>query len=96
MVQSFEIRRFGVINDKRSEPDKVAMHPPSGSLEGVQGLRDDGPLPEDWKLLSETTTDVMHPRAPVGEQEGSGVRDIPTYFGVNTCSWRPHPMRRLR
>jgi len=81
MVQSFEIQRFGIINDKRSEPDKVAMHRHPNHLKGFKVYEMNGPLPEDWKLLSETTTDVMHPRAPVGEQEGSGVRDIPNYFG---------------
>ena len=81
MVQSFEIRRFGVINDKRTEPDKVAMHRRSDHLKGFKVYEMNGPLPEDWTLLSEVTTDVLHPNAPIGEQEGSGVRDIPTYFG---------------
>ena len=40
-----------------------------------------GPMPEDWELLAEVTTDVEHPDAPIGQQQGSGVRDIPTYFG---------------
>ena len=81
MVQSFEIRRFGVINDKRTEPDKVAMHRRSDHLKGFKVYEMNGPLPEHWTLLSEVTTDVLHPSAPIGEQEGSGVRDIPTYFG---------------
>ena len=40
-----------------------------------------GPLSEEWELLAEMTTDVEHPDAPIGQQQGSGVRDIPTYFG---------------
>lgn len=81
MVQGFEIRRFGVINDKRAEPDKVAQHRSAPHLKGFKVYRMDGPLPDDWEVLSEVTTDVEHPNAPIGEQRGSGVRDIPTYFG---------------
>ena len=81
MVQSFEIQRFGVIDDKRTELDKVALHRHAPHLKGFKVYEMNGPLPDDWTLLSEVTTDVMHPNAPIGEQEGSGVRDIPTYFG---------------
>ena len=38
-------------------------------------------MPEDWTLLAERTTDILHPDAPVGQQQGSGVRDIPVYYG---------------
>ncbi len=40
-----------------------------------------GPLPDDWELLAERTTDYKNPDAPIGSQQGSGVRDIPLYFG---------------
>ena len=81
MVQGFEIRRFGVIEDKRREPDKVDQHRHAPHLKGFKVYAMDGPLPEQWELLSETTTDTKNPSAAIGEQEGSGVRDIPTYFG---------------
>jgi hypothetical protein len=81
MVQAFEIQRFGIIEDKRSEPDKVAQHRHAPHLKGFKVYEMGGPLPEEWTLVSQVTTDVLHPNAPIGAQEGSGVRDIPTYFG---------------
>ena len=81
MVQSFEIQRFGVLHDKLTEPDKVDKIRHADHLKGFKVYEMNGPLPNDWKLISERTTDVMHPNAPVGQQQGSGVRDIPTYFG---------------
>ena len=81
MVQSFEIQRFGVIEDKRKGPEKIALHRQANHLKGFKVYEMKGPLPEDWTLLSEVTTDVMRPNAPTGQQQGSGVRDIPTYFG---------------
>ena len=81
MVQAFEIQRFGVINDKRTEPENVERHRSADHLKGFKVYQMDGPLPEAWTLLAEVTTDYEHPDAPIGEQRGSGVRDIPTYFG---------------
>jgi hypothetical protein len=81
MVQAFEIRRFGVLNDKYSEPDLVETIRKSQHLKGFKVYAMNGPLPEDWELLSERTTDYEHPDAEIGEQEGSGVRDIPVYYG---------------
>lgn len=81
MVQAFEIRRFGVLNDKYSEPDLVETIRNSQHLKGFKVYAMNGPLPDDWELLSERTTDYEHPDAPIGEQEGSGVRDLPVYFG---------------
>ena len=81
MVQSFEIQRFGVLHDKLTEPDKVDKIRHADHLKGFKVYEMNGPLPNDWKFISERTTDVMHPNAPVGQQQGSGVRDIPTYFG---------------
>ena len=81
MVQAFEIRRFGLLSNKYAEPDRVAdiRHP--NHLKGFKVYAMDGPLPADWTLLAERTTDIGHPDAPVGEQGGSGVRDIPVWFG---------------
>lgn len=81
MVQSFEIRRFGLLHDKLREPDKVDAIRHAPHLKGFKVYEMNGPLPADWKLLAERTTDVGHPDAPIGKQQGSGVRDIPAYFG---------------
>ncbi|WP_431483660.1 LVIVD repeat-containing protein [Pseudomonas solani] len=81
MVQSFEVRRFGVLEDKYREPDKVEAIRKSKHLKGFKVYEMNGPLPADWKLIATRTTDIEHPNAPIGEQEGSGVRDIPAYFG---------------
>ncbi len=81
MVQAFEVQRFGVIDDKRADPDGVARHRNADHLKGFKVYAMHGPMPEEWELLAEMTTDVEHPDAPIGQQRGSGVRDIPTYFG---------------
>jgi hypothetical protein len=81
MVQAFEIRRFGLLSNKYAEPERVndIRHP--NHLKGFKVYAMRGPMPEDWELLAERTTDYEHPDAPVGEQQGSGVRDIPVWFG---------------
>lgn len=84
MVQSFEVRRFGVLNDKYREPEKVEAIRKSKHLKGFKVYEMNGPLPADWKLIATRTTDIEHPNAPIGEQQGSGVRDIPAYFGGDT------------
>ena len=81
MVQAFEIRRFGVLSDKRAEPDKVEAIRNANHLKGFKVYEMNGPLPADWTLLAERTTDYENPDAPVGQQQGSGVRDIPAYHG---------------
>ena len=84
MVQAFEIRRFGLLADKYSEPERVDDIRRSPHLKGFKVYAMHGPLPEDWELLAERTTDIEHPDAPAGEQQGSGVRDIPLWFGGDT------------
>lgn len=81
MVQSFEIRRFGLLKDKFKQPEKVQAIRNTKHLKGFKVYEMNGPLPKDWKLLSQRTTDIAHPNAPIGQQQGSGVRDIPAYFG---------------
>ena len=81
MVQAFEVQRFGVIDDKRTDPAGVARHRNADHLKGFKVYAMHGPMPEEWELLAAVTTDVDHPEAPIGQQQGSGVRDIPTYFG---------------
>lgn len=84
MVQAYEVRRFGLLKNKRTQPDKVEAIRKAPHLKGFKVYEMNGPLPEDWKLLAERTTDYKHPDAPIGEQQGSGVRDIPAYFGGDT------------
>ncbi|WNC69505.1 hypothetical protein RI845_04995 [Thalassotalea nanhaiensis] len=84
MVQAFEVRRFGLLKNKRTQPDKVEAIRKSNHLKGFKVYEMNGPMPKDWKLLSERTTDVEHPDAPYGQQQGSGVRDLPAYFGGDT------------
>jgi hypothetical protein len=81
MVQAYEIRRFGLLHDKRNEPDKVVQIRQADHLKGFKVYEMNGPLPKDWHLLAQRTTDRANPDAPVGEQQGSGVRDIPAWFG---------------
>ncbi|MEH6606226.1 MAG: hypothetical protein V7711_11615 [Pseudomonadales bacterium] len=81
MIQAFEIRRFGLLKNKYQQPDKVDAIRKVKHLKGFKIYEMNGPLPEQWILLSETTTDYKHPDAPIGEQQGSGVRDIPAYYG---------------
>jgi len=81
MVQAYEIRRFGLLRDKYRQPDKVEAIRKSPHLKGFKVYEMKGPMPEDWTLLAERTTDILNPDAPVGEQQGSGVRDIPAYYG---------------
>ncbi|MBU3069080.1 hypothetical protein KOI40_04560 [Aestuariicella sp. G3-2] len=84
MVQAYEVRRFGLLKNKRTQPDKVEAIRKAPHLKGFKVYEMNGPLPKDWKLLAERTTDYKHPNAPIGEQQGSGVRDIPAYFGGDT------------
>ena len=81
MVQAFEIRRFGLLSDKYSEPARVMDIRRAPHLKGFRVYAMHGPLPPDWELLAERTTDYEHPDAPIGEQQGSGVGDIPVWFG---------------
>lgn len=84
MVQAFEIRRFGLLSDKYSEPDRVDEIRHANHLKGFKVYAMHGPLPDDWELLAERTTDVENQDAPIGQQQGSGVRDIPAWFGGQT------------
>ncbi|WP_101760035.1 LVIVD repeat-containing protein [Oceanicoccus sp. KOV_DT_Chl] len=84
MVQSFEIRRFGLLKNKYQKPEQVKKIRNANHLKGFKVYAMNGPMPEDWELLAERTTDYKHPDAPVGQQQGSGVRDIPVYFGGDT------------
>lgn len=81
MVQSFEVGRIGVMTDKMKEPDKVDKVRHWHALKGFKVYAMNGPLPDEWELLREVTTDYKHPEAKMGEQRGSGSLDVPAYFG---------------
>ncbi len=81
LVASYEIGRYGLMEDKLKEPQRVAEQRNYNSLKGFKVYAMNGPLPKDWELLATRTTDVAHPDAPVGKQQGSGSLDSPEYFG---------------
>lgn len=81
LVASYEIGRFGIFEDKTRQPDKVASLRHYNSLKGFKVYVMDGPLPDKWRLIATRTTDVAHPDAPIGQQQGSGSLDAPSWFG---------------
>ena len=81
MVQSLEVGRIGILHNKFEEPDGVDRIRHWGALKGFRVYALNGPLPDEWELLAEVTTDVEHPEAPIGEQQGSGSLDVPAWFG---------------
>lgn len=81
MVQAFEVPRYGIMDEKYREPDGVETLKHWKSLKGFRVYVMDGPLPDQWKLVAERTTDYRHPDAPLGAQQGSGVLDIPAWTG---------------
>ncbi len=81
MVQSLEVARIGVMHDKLLEPEGVDKIRHWSALKGFRVYALNGPLPDEWELLAEVTTDVAHPDAPIGEQQGSGSLDVPAWFG---------------
>lgn len=81
LVASYEIGRFGLMDDKRREPDKVAAQRKYNSLKGFKVYVMNGPLPDQWELVATRTTDYRHPDAPIGEQQGSGSLDAPNWNG---------------
>ena len=81
VVASYEIGRFGILDNKRTQPDIVETLRKYNSLKGFKVYEMNGPLPNDWKLIATRTTDIKHPDAPIGEQQGSGSLDAPAWFG---------------
>lgn len=81
LVASYEIGRFGLLDDKRRQPDKVAAQRHYNSLKGFKVYVMNGPLPDQWELIATRTTDYTHPDAPIGEQQGSGSLDAPNWNG---------------
>ncbi|WP_411340517.1 hypothetical protein V6U71_00660 [Sphingopyxis sp. J-6] len=81
LIASYEIGRFGLMEDKRRQPDKVAAQRHYNSLKGFKVFVMNGPTPDKWDLIATRTTDTKHPDAPVGEQQGSGALDAVTWWG---------------
>ncbi|WP_419255688.1 hypothetical protein ACN2C6_09240 [Caulobacter sp. ErkDOM-YI] len=81
MIQSNEVQRFGIYDDKMTEPDGVAKLRNWPYHKGFKVYAMNGPLPDQWELLASRTTDYKHPDAPVGQQQGSGSLDVPAWFG---------------
>lgn len=81
MVQSFEVPRYGIMDEKYREPGGVETLKHWKGLKGFRVYVMDGPLPAQWKLVAERTTDYRHPDAPMGQQQGSGALDIPAWTG---------------
>lgn len=81
LIASYEIGRFGLMDDKRRQPDKVAAQRRYNSLKGFKVYVMNGPTPDKWDLIATRTTDYKHPDAPIGEQQGSGALDAVTWWG---------------
>ncbi|MFK0276620.1 hypothetical protein ACIQUG_23315 [Ensifer sp. NPDC090286] len=81
VVASYEIGRFGILDNKRTQPDIVETLRHYNSLKGFKVYEMNGPLPSDWKLIATRTTDLKNPDAPIGKQQGSGSLDAPAWFG---------------
>lgn len=81
VVASYEIGRQGLMRDKRREPEKVEAQRHYNSLKGFKVFTMDGPTPDQWTLVATRTTDIAHPDAPIGQQQGSGSLDAPNYHG---------------
>ncbi|MDR7225400.1 hypothetical protein [Aminobacter aminovorans] len=81
VVASYEIGRFGILDNKRTQPDIVESLRKYNSLKGFKVYEMNGPTPDDWKLIATRTTDRKNPDAAIGQQEGSGSLDAPAWFG---------------
>lgn len=77
-VQCYEVPRFGLINNKYLEPDKVAAVRAMKMLRGFAIYEVTSPKFDEWKLLSETTLDPQRTTSDQ-PQQGSGCLDVP-YF----------------
>ncbi|NBN79319.1 hypothetical protein GWI72_13665 [Microvirga tunisiensis] len=80
-VASYEIGRYGLLENKRTQPEQVAALRNYNSLKGFKVYEMNGPLPSDWKLIATRTTDRVNPQAPIGEQQGSGALDAVAWNG---------------
>lgn len=81
LVASYETGRMGTIENKITKPKQVERIRHYPSLKGFKVYVMHGPLPKDWELVATRTTDRENPDAPIGQQEGCGVADVPQYSG---------------
>lgn len=81
MVQAFDLPRYNILDEKTLEPEGVQKLRRWPGLKGFRVYAMRGPLPQDWDLLAERTTDLAHPNAAYIEQEGSGALDVPLWHG---------------
>ena len=77
-IQCYEVPRFGVLENKYLQPDKVRVIRELPILRGFRIF--EIVTPTEWKMLSETTLDPYH-SASFRPQQGSGCLDVPVYFG---------------
>ena len=77
-IQCYETPRFGVLDNKYTQPDKVKVIRDLPILRGFRIF--EMITPTEWKVLSETTLDPYHSAAQ-RPQQGSGCLDVPVYFG---------------
>jgi hypothetical protein len=77
-IQCYETPRFGVLDNKYTQPDKVTLIRDLPILRGFRIFELTSPT--EWSVLSETTLDPYH-SASHRPQQGSGCLDVPVYFG---------------
>jgi hypothetical protein len=77
-VQCYQVPRYGILENKYTEPDKVQAIRNLRMLHGFRIFEIAGPT--DWRLLSETALDPLQDPQKF-PQQGSGCIDVPTYFG---------------
>ncbi|HLG90410.1 MAG TPA: hypothetical protein VKZ79_24860 [Alphaproteobacteria bacterium] len=77
-IQCYETPRYGLLSNKYTQPDKVALIRGQKFLRGFRVFEVRSPT--DWKLLSEMPLD---PKAVPGQmpEQGSGCLDVPYYVG---------------
>ena len=80
-VMCYETPRFGILENKYTEPDKVNVIRNLKFLRGFRIYEMNGPVPTEWKMLSEVALDPFHASDDLENQQGSGCLDVPVYFG---------------
>ena len=79
-VQCYQVPRYGVLENKYEQPEKVQVIRQMKLLRGFRIFEVTEADPAKWTLLSATTLDPFH-KADEVPQQGSGCLDVPTYFG---------------
>ena len=97
-IQCYETPRFGVLENKYLQPDKVRE---IRSMEFLRGFKIfELTSPTEWKLLSETTLDPFHSAANVRSRDRAASTCRPISAGVISSSPArrtiPSPCRSIR